>query len=154
MDVMVVEKDEFTVIGRLGSTRDGEDFIARLWHDADSGFYEIADLVKTTPQGTLVGLWGAMSDFSMSFQPWEDFRHGLYLAGAEAKAGVDEAPAGWTLWHVPGFRFLQMEKDAQHGLPQALQYMREHGYALCGAVQDHADPATGKDYIMVPIARL
>ena len=101
-------KPAFTVIGKEGSTRDGEGFIQRLWEDANGHFGEIAPLAKTE-NGQLVGVWGAMSDFSRSFQPWEEgFTQGLYLAGAEC---VDNAqpPAGWTKWIIPGYEYLRVE---------------------------------------------
>ena len=43
-----------TVIGKEGSTKDGEDFIARLWNEANSHFGEIAPLTKRNLQGQLV----------------------------------------------------------------------------------------------------
>ncbi len=39
--------------------------------------------------GGMAGIWGAMSDFSRTFRPWEEgFSKGLYLAGVECE---DEA---------------------------------------------------------------
>ena len=76
-----VIKEEFVVIGKEGSTLDGEGFIQKLWNDANSHFSEVAHLAKKDANGRIVGVWGAMSDFSYSFSPWEDgFRKGLYLA--------------------------------------------------------------------------
>ena len=44
---------------------------------------------KKDENGDLAGIWGAMSDFSLSFRPWEEgFSKGLYLAGVECE---DEA---------------------------------------------------------------
>ena len=40
-------------------------------------------LAKKDENGNICGIWGVMSDFSHSFDPWEDFRKGLYLAGAD-----------------------------------------------------------------------
>ena len=84
-----VIKEKFVVIGKEGSTSDGDGFIQKLWYDADSHFSEIAHLAKRDANGSIVGIWGAMSDISHSFKPWEDgFRKGLYLAGVEC---VDSA---------------------------------------------------------------
>ena len=83
MKIEKVSKDSFVVIGKEGSTRDGDGFIRRLWQDANSHFDEIADLAKRDGSGNLIGIWGAMTDFSRSFKPWDDFNRGLYLAGAE-----------------------------------------------------------------------
>lgn len=51
-------KDSFVVIGKEGSTLDGEGFIQRLWQDANTHFDEIADLAKKEESGNLVGIWG------------------------------------------------------------------------------------------------
>ena len=93
-----VIKKAFVVIGKEGSTLDGEGFIQKLWDDANSHFSEIAHLAKKDANGKIVGIWGAMSDMSHSFKPWEDgFSKGLYLAGVEC---IDHAkiPDGWTKW--------------------------------------------------------
>jgi len=77
-----VIKEKFVVIGKEGSTLDGEGFIQKLWDDANSHFSEVAHLAKKDANGGIVGIWGAMSDISRSFKPWEDgFSKGLYLAG-------------------------------------------------------------------------
>ena len=93
--VQVIKK-KFVVIGKEGSTLDGEGFIQKLWNDANSHFNEIAHLAKKDVNGKLVGIWGAMSDISRSFKPWEDdFSKGLYLAGVECFDDA-KAPDGWT----------------------------------------------------------
>ena len=87
-------KKAFVVIGKEGSTLDGEGFIQKLWDDANGHFDEVAHLAKRDENGNLVGIWGAMSDLSHSFQPWEDgFSKGLYLAGVECVDNA-EAPDG------------------------------------------------------------
>ena len=99
--MITVRKEAFVVIGKEGSTMDGEGFIQKLWDDANSHFAEVSHLAKRDENGNLVGVWGAMSDFSRSFKPWEeDFSKGLYLAGVEC--GHDaEAPEGWIKWTIP-----------------------------------------------------
>ena len=67
-----VIKEKFVVIGKEGSTLDGEGFIQKLWDDANSHFSEVAHLAKKDANGGIVGIWGAMSDISRSFKPWED----------------------------------------------------------------------------------
>ena len=59
MEITRIVKESFTVIGREGSTKDGEGFIQRLWKDANEHFSEIADLVKKDERGVPVGFWGA-----------------------------------------------------------------------------------------------
>ena len=70
-------KESFAVIGKEGSTLDGPNFIQKLWEDANAHFGEVQHLAKKDAQGKLLGIWGAMSDFSRSFTPWEaDFSKG------------------------------------------------------------------------------
>lgn len=99
MKVNQVRKEPFTVIGKEGSTSDGEDFIQKLWEDANAHFEEVGHLAKKDENGNLCGIWGAMSDFSRSFNPWEDFDKGLYLAGVECNDDA-KAPDGWTYGKV------------------------------------------------------
>lgn len=142
---------ELTIIGREGSTNDGPSFIQRLWAEANEHFSEIEPLVMREADGTPVGFWGAMSDFSRTFQPWENnFSEGLYLAGAECNSGSNP-PDGWTKWIVPSFEYLKVE-DAN--FPAVLKYMKENDLPLAGAVHDFTDPATGKGYMFFPIQKL
>ena len=104
-------KESFSVIGKEGSTEDGAGFVQNLWADANSHFAEVAHCAKKDENGNLVGIWGAMTDFSRSFQPWEDgFRKGLYLAGIECPEDA-QSPEGWTKWTVPGFAYLRVVCD-------------------------------------------
>ena len=153
MKIETCEKTSFTVIGKEGSTSDGEGFIQALWQDANAHFDQIADLAKRDEAGNLVGVWGAMSDLSRSFQPWEDFSRGLYLAGAECVDGA-EAPEGWVKWVVPGYEYLYAECDGGDTLSEVLAYMKENGIPLAGAVHDFCCPQTGKNYMFFPIRRL
>ena len=153
MKIESITKEAFTVIGKEGATTDGEGFIQRLWQDANEHFDQIAHLAKRDEQGNLVGIWGAMSDLSRTFQPWDDFSRGLYLAGAECVDGA-EAPEGWTKWVVPGYEFLRVENEGPNTFADMLQYLREHGLALAGAVHDFTCPQTGKNYMYFPIRRL
>ena len=90
MRIEKVSKDSFVVIGKEGSTLDGNGFIQRLWQDANTHFDEIADLAKRDETGNLVGIWGAMTDFSRSFKPWDDFNRGFFWRGQNA--GMTQKP--------------------------------------------------------------
>ena len=57
-------KKSFVVIGKEGSTLDGDDFIQKLWNDANTHFEEVQHLAKKDENGNICGIWGAMSDFS------------------------------------------------------------------------------------------
>ena len=92
MEINRCQKEAFSVIGKEGSTNDGDGFIQRLWEDANSHFGEIQHLAKKDENKNIAGIWGAMSDFTRTFQPWqENFTKGLYLAGAEVEDDA-EAP--------------------------------------------------------------
>lgn len=147
-------KEAFAVIGKEGSTEDGPGFVQSLWAEANAHFAEVAHRAKKDENGNLVGIWGAMTDFSRSFLPWEDgFSRGLYLAGVEC---VDDAqaPEGWVKWNVPGFEYLRAECDHDGVFPEMIDYLREKGISLAGAVHDFTCPQTGKNYMYFPIGRI
>ena len=116
-----------------------------------SGVHQDAGLFFARDEnGNLVGVWGAMSDFSRSFKPWEDgFHKGLYLAGVEC---VDhaEAPDGWTKWTIPGYEYIVVENH-KGVFEETIGHMKEEGISLAGAVHEYTNPATGKDYLYFPI---
>ena len=152
MKIEEVSKESFTVIGKEGSTRDGDGFIQRLWQDANTHFNEIAALAKKDEDGNLAGIWGAMTDFSRSFMPWDDFNSGLYLAGAECRDDA-EAPEGWVKWVIPAYDYLKVEREGNNTFSEMWQYMKENGIPLAGAVHDYSCPRTGKDYMFFPIRK-
>ena len=148
-----VIKQAFVVIGKMGSTLDGEGFIQKLWDDANSHFNEVASLAKKDANGNLVGIWGAMSDITCSFKPWENnFSKGLYLAGVECVDDA-EAPDGWTKWIIPGYEYIVVENH-HDAFEDTIQQMNEEGIFLVGAVHDYTNPATGKDYMYFPIKEI
>ena len=147
-------KPAFAVIGIEGSTEDGPGFISGLWDEANSRFDEVAHLAKTNSDGSLCGIWGAMTDMSRRFQPWEDdFSRGLYLAGVEVHDDA-QPPRGWTRWDVPGYEYIRLERDNQFCFARGLALLRDEGLPLAGAVHDFTDPATGTGFMLFPIRRL
>ena len=146
-------KEAFVVIGKEGSTLDGDGFIQGLWADANSHFEEIRHLAKKDQDGNILGIWGAMSDFSRSFEPWESFCKGLYLAGAECEDDA-EAPAGWTRWTIPGYEYICAECETEDTFSRVIQYLEENAIPLAGAVHDFTCPQTGKNYMFFPVKKL
>ena len=147
-------KSSFSVIGKEGSTLDGQDFIQRLWEDANSHFNEVQSLAKKDLNGNLMGIWGAMSDCTRSFKPWEEnFSKGLYLAGIECYDEA-EAPDGWTKWTIPGYEYLCVEVESESTFSEVLEYMNTNNLALAGAVHDHTCPGNGKNYMYFPIREI
>ena len=77
MKIQICRKAPFAVIGKEGSTNEGEGFIQSLWDEANAHFQEVEQLAQRDGCGNLLGIWGAMSDFSRTFNPWEDFSRRL-----------------------------------------------------------------------------
>ncbi len=154
MKIQRVVKESFAVIGIEGSTSDGKDFISKLWEKANNNFVQIAPLAKKDVNGNLAGIWGLMSDFSLSFQPWEDnFSKGLYLAGVEVDDDA-QAQNGWVKWIVPGFEYLVVEQGTEKTFLEVIEYMKDHLLVLEGAIHDFNSPIDHKGYMYFPIRRL
>lgn len=153
MKIEICKKESFVVIGKEGATMDGAGFIQKLWDEANSHFGEVAHLAKKDEDGNISGIWGAMSDFSLSFQPWEGFQKGLYLAGVECNEDA-EVPDGWTKWVIPGYEYIYVERENDNTFSEVIQYLKDNGIALAGAVHDFTCPKTGKGYIFFPIRML
>lgn len=152
MEYVFISKPAFSVIGKEGSTKDGDGFIARLWQAANGGFSEVASLAKKNPDGSFAGFWGLMSDEGRNFKPWEDgFTRGLYLAGVEAAEGAG-APSGWVKWDAPAREYM-IAPAGPEAFGQALAYIEEQGWALSGAVYDFTDPALGESFQYFPVDR-
>lgn len=154
MDIQRCTKESFSVIGKEGSTVDGIGFIQRLWEDANSHFHEVADLAKRDENGNILGIWGAMSDVTHSFHPWEEnFTKGLYLAGVEVMENV-KAPEGWVKWTVPTYEYLFAKNEGNSTFPDVIEYLKESNLPLVGAAHDFTCPETGQGYIFFPIRKL
>ena len=154
MKIEKCSKSAFVVIGKEGSTSEGEGFIQKLWSDANAHFSEVQPLAKKDENGNLVGIWGAMSDFTNSYKPWEDhFRKGLYLAGVECTDDA-EAPEGWTKWVIPAYEYICAEVESETTFSEVLDYMHANHIQLVGAVHDFSCPASGKDVLYFPIRML
>lgn len=148
-----LSKPAFTVIGREGSTEEGPGFIQRLWQEVRDHFTELVLLMKQDPDGTPAGFWGAMTDFSRSFRPWENYERGLYLAGAEC-ADDAEAPEGWTKWTVPAFEYLRVENTGPEAFGDMILWLTQKHMDLAGAVQEFECIRTNKKYLYFPVRRL
>lgn len=150
-------KSSFSVIGKEGSTNDGNGFVNKLWENANNRFNEIEGLAKKDENGNILGIWGLMSDFSRSFKPWEDnFTKGLYLAGVEVIDDA-EAPDTWIKWTVPAFEYLyiKVDKGYKEAFSYVLNYMDNNNIKLAGAVFDYNCPQeNGQLYLFFPIKRL
>lgn len=153
MKIERCEMSSFAVIGKEGSTLDGEGFISRLWEAANQGYSEVSALAAVDENGRPLGFWGAMSDFSRSFQPWENgFTQGLYLAGVQCELDTI-APEGWCKWIIPAYEYLYVENESSETFISMIDYIRQNDLSLAGAVHDFTCPQSGKNYLFFPIRK-
>jgi len=146
-------KEAFVVIGKEGSTNDGDGFIEKLWADANAHYSEIEHLVKKDDEGNM-GLWGAMSDFTRSFKTWEDnYEKGLYLAGAEC-VNEAEAPEGWVKWVIPAYEYIYVEKENKDTFNNTIPILKEKDILPIAAVHEFICPKTNKVYFFFPVRKL
>ncbi len=153
MEANFIKKPAFAVIGKQGSTEDGPGFIQALWEDANAHFDQVEALAKRDEKGRLAGVWGLMSDRSLSFHPWEEnLTKGLYLAGVEVEDAASP-PEGWVKWVSPAYEYMVVE-SGQESLSCALKELDRLGLSLAGAIYDHTSPETGEGFQYLPIRRL
>lgn len=155
MEFLKCTMNAFSVIGKEGSTEDGEDFVQKLWQEANSHFDELAPLAKRSEEG-LAGFWGLMTGPKRQFEPWEDnFTKGFYLAGVEVEDGA-QPPQGFTKWTVPAFEYIYCKAggDYRQAFSGGLAYLSENGLKLAGAVQDYTCPQEQQAYLFFPVKRL
>lgn len=155
MTVETRELPEIAIIGKEGFCTKEKNMVQELWADANSHFNEVSQLGMKEKDGAFVGFWGAMSDETMSFQPWtEGFTRGFYLAGVEVTKDK-EAPEGWKKWVLPARKYLitEVQPDVYGEVfSQVIQsIIPEMGLKLCGAVCDFTEPSTGKNKLFFPV---
>lgn len=81
MEIITCELPPVSIIGMEGEAKPGFNPAPALWERANARFGEVEALALREENGAHVGVWGAMSDRSRAFLPWEDgFTRGLYLA--------------------------------------------------------------------------
>ncbi len=155
MDIKRCIKESFSIIGKEGSTNEGDGFIQRLWEEANGDFLSVLPLAKYNENGNVAGVWGAMSDLSRSFKPWEEnYTKGLYLAGVEVKDEA-EAPEGWVKWTIPGYEYLYVKCEDENVFSLVMAYMKDQNLELAGAVHDFICPEeNGQPYMFFPIRKL
>ncbi len=154
MDIQMKALPEITVVGKEGATDEGAGFIQRLWAEANAHFGEVAALAARDEDGDLLGLWGAMSDCSRAFLPWEDgFTRGLYLAGVQAR-GDAQAPEGWQKWVIPAQEYVVVPLGGAEGFARGMDALKARGLSLAGAAHDFISPKDGREYVYLPVRKL
>lgn len=154
METTRITLPKITLIGKCGSSKDGKDFVRDLWTELNKNFSEISYLAKWDESGALKGLWGAMSDESLSFKPWEGgYENGLYLAGVEA---VDDAvaPSSWTKWVIPSFEYIKAKVESTETFKELIGYLIANKINLVGSVQNFTNPKTNENFLMFPIRKV
>ena len=155
--IAISELPAVSVIGMEGEAGPGYNPAPALWEKANARFSEVEALALRGDSGTPVGVWGAMTDLSRSFLPWEDgFTRGLYLAGVQVPSEA-QPPAGWVKWTLPAFVCLRVrvEEDYAAAFQTGLDELEQRGLSLVGAVQECQYPAeAGQMYLFFPFKRL
>ena len=154
----MIDLPGIAIIGKEGLCTKEKNIVQDLWRQANSNFSDIADLGMKNADGSFVGLWGAMSDETLSFLPWtDDFSRGLYLAGIEVYEDTP-VPDGWVKWVIPARKYLmtdvtqeiygKMFKEVINSVIPVL------GMKLAGAVCDFTEPLTGHNKLFFPVEYL
>ncbi len=159
IEINSCERDAFSILGKViyfDQTKTTDD-INVLWNEAGMKYGEIAIFAKKDDGGNAVGFWGAMSDETMSFLPWKDFKEGYYMAGVEVGDRI-KAPKGWEKWTIPAFEYLyaRIDDNYQEVFDYVIQeYIPQKGLNLVGAVQEYNCPAeNGQLYLFFPIKKI
>lgn len=157
MEIVTCELSAVSIIGMEGEAKPGHNPVPALWEKANARFGEVEGMALRDENGAPVGVWGAMSDLSRSFLPWENgFSRGLYLAGVQVFP-ESRPPEGWTKWTLPAFACLRVraEGDYAAAFQAGLKELERRGLALAGAVQECQRPAEGGQlYLFFPFKRL
>lgn len=158
MAMKFVSLPEIAIIGKEGHCTKNHNVVSELWAAANAHFNEVAELGRKEPDGSYVGFWGAMSDVSMRFNPWEDdFSTGMYLAGIEVYLD-SEAPEGWTKWVMPARTYLVVdvvpERYGEIFTDTIQRILPENNLKLAGAVCDFTESATGNNKLFFPVDNL
>ena len=64
-----MREESFCVIGKEGSTKDGEGFIQRLWEEANACFSEVARLAGKNENGNIAGIYVFSRSQAVEFLP-------------------------------------------------------------------------------------
>ena len=151
----IIDLPQIAIIGKEGLCTKEKNVVQDLWHQVNSNFFDIADIGMKNTDGSYVGIWGAMSDETMSFMPWtDDFSRGLYLAGIEVYEDTP-VPEGWVKWVMPARKYLVTEIHTEN-YGEIFGYViksliPELGMKLAGAVCDFTEPASGQNKLFFSV---
>lgn len=155
MEMKIVDLPEIAIIGKEGFCTEQANIVQQLWQQANAHFDEVAGLGMREKNGGFVGFWGAMSDETMSFQPWTNgFSRGWYLAGIEVNKDA-QPPAGWKKWVMPPRKYLVTEVSPDRYMEVFTTVLEteipRRNMRLSGAVCDYICPGTGSNFLFFPV---
>lgn len=140
MNIKIVTKETFSVIGKLGQglSSDRNNWIPKIWEEANTNFDKIFPFIKKDENGNIIGLWGLMSDVNEKLSRWEE--SGKYLAGCEVEDDV-LPPEGFAKWTIPTQTYV-VAKCSIVNYSEVFnntinQYLPQHNMQIIGAVHEH-----------------
>lgn len=156
MNILIIKKPAFSVIGKEGGSYMGPNMEKTLWGDVNAHFEEISSLGALNAVGKYVGFWGLMSDPERKMKPWENnFTKGLYLAGLQVRKGAEVPNKAWKKWDVPEHTYLicEVTKENRQASFYTMVYFQIafEGYLLAASPFDFTDPSTQKKYLFFPV---
>ncbi len=150
MDIEIIEKEDFEVIGKVaeGESKKHSQWILPLWQDFNKSIREIINFVKVDENNNLAGIWGIMNDINETFSPWEEM--GKYMAGVEVKEN-SMAPEGWVKWNIKGGKFIKVKcniENYENIFTSIVEnYAPKNGYRIIGNVMEYYIP-NSKDFYL------
>lgn len=154
MDIEVLEKETFEVIGKVsvGKSDEHSKWILPLWQSFNKNVKEIVDLIKVDDEGNLAGIWGIMNDINETFSQWSEV--GKYMAGVEVKKN-SIAPNNWVKWEIEGGLFLKVRCNIENYnaiFNEIINvYLPQKGYSLKGNVMEYYIPNSKDFYLFFKI---
>lgn len=154
MDIEIVEKEDFEVIGKVaeGESDKHSEWVLPLWQEFNKNIKEIITLVKVDENNNLSGIWGIMNDIDETFSPWNE--RGKYMAGVEVKKD-SEAPKGWRKWYIKGGKFIKVKCNIENYSKVFTNvvenYAPKNGYIIVGNVMEYYIPNCKDFYLFFNI---
>ncbi|KLI15991.1 GyrI-like domain-containing protein [Brachyspira hyodysenteriae] len=150
MDIEIVEKEDFEVIGKVaeGESEKHSKWVLPLWQEFNKNVKEIINLVKVDENNNLSGIWGIMNDVNETFAPWGE--RGKYMAGVEVKEN-SLPPEGWIKWNINGGKFIKVKCNIENYSKVFTNivenYAPKNGYTIIGNVMEYYIP-NSKDFYL------
>lgn len=155
MEIEIVEKKDFEVIGKVnsGESEKHSEWVLPLWQNFNKNIKEIINLVKIDENNNLSGIWGIMNDIDETFSPWGEI--GKYMAGVEVKEN-SIPPDGWTKWKIKGGKFIKVKCNIENYSKVFTDivenYVPKNRYTIIGNVMEYYIPNSKDFYLFFKIS--